>query len=164
MFLAAPAACLLLVTLFPGFWRHDSTSRFLLWAALIPVMFIFVANPEIGAFRDWDVLAIPALPLTVWAAWLLVTHTWGRGSLFRIGFVVSLACVLHLGAWVSLNSNTERARARFDDMLQRNVLSRHARSYGWETLGIYYRGVDDSEQALGAYQEALKADPDHPRH
>ena len=164
LFLAAPAAGMLFLTLAPGLWRRDSTSQFLLWVALVPVLFMLVANPEIGAFRDWDVLAIPALPLTVWAARLLVTHLGDRRSLFRIGYVVSLACVLHLGTWVCANSNAERTRTRFEELLQRNVLSRHARSYGWETLGIYYRGLDDSKRALGAYQEALKASSDNPRH
>ena len=31
-----------------------------------------MANPEIGAFRDWDVLSFPALSLSLWAACALL--------------------------------------------------------------------------------------------
>ncbi len=162
--LSSPGAILVLAMVGFRIDKSDSTNTFLLVVAGAPLLLVVLVNPEIGAFRDWDVLSIPALPLTVWAAYQLITREGNRGRLVRTGYVICMAALLHLCGWVYTNSDAERAHSRFEDLLEASTLSKHAGSYGWETLGIYYREQGDSQKALNAYQAALQSDPANPRH
>lgn len=157
--LAAPAALLalpLLVSSRRGQEGGDpATSRrclFLQTAALFPVAFTLVANPEVGAFRDWDVFALPGLALTAWVA----TFVAGRTRASASTAIIAGACALHTFAWVSLNADAARAEARFERLLGSAPLSRHARSYGWESLASLRRDRGDAEAAAEAWDLAAR--------
>ena len=157
--LSAPAA-VMAVFLFGGKdYRHHP---FLLSAAAVPLFFTFIANPEIGAFRDWDILALPALPLTLWAAATLLERHRQDERTHRSVSVICAAAALHTLLWIGLNANPVAAEARYVHLMGR--LSGHAGSYGWETLGTYYRLQGRTVPALNAYQRALDANPKNPRH
>ena len=79
--LAAPVACMVLFVLRKKDLCHQP---FLAVCTVIPLFFTFIANPKIGAFRDWDIFSLPALPFTLWAAaWLLEPHTKPREAFPR---------------------------------------------------------------------------------
>ena len=162
--LVAPSALIVLCLLQRGGSTHDPARTFLFTAALFPVLFTLVANPEIGAFRDWDAFAYPGLPLTLWAALALIGQTKNRSHLIRTGLLVCTAAALHSLLWIGLNAREASAEARFADLLERTHLSAHARSYGWETLGSYYRVQNQTGRADNAYRQALAANPKNPRH
>ena len=138
----------------------DSITLFLMLAAAFPVLFTLIANAKIGAFRDWDVMGLASLPLMFWCAWVFVRNNTVRSE----GIVLIGVAAIHLMLWVGVNANRARSEARFDMALRSSLLSPYARSYGWETLGGYYRSQNRLALALGAYSQALEADPDHPRH
>ena len=157
--LSAPAA-VMAVFLFGGKdYRHHP---FLLSAAAVPLFFTFLANPEIGAFRDWDILALPALPLTLWAASALLERRRQDERDHRSVSVICAAAALHTMLWIGLNANPAAAEARYVHLMGR--LNGHAASYGWETLGTYYRLRGKTVPALNAYKRALDANPQNPRH
>lgn len=157
--LSAPAAAMA-VFLFGGKdYRHHP---FLLSAAAVPLFFTFIANPEIGAFRDWDILALPALPLTLWAASALLERRRQDERTHRSVSVICAAAALHTLLWIGLNANPAAAEARYVHLMGR--LNGHAASYGWETLGTYYRLRGKTVPALNAYRRALDANPKNPRH
>ncbi len=157
--LSAPAAAMA-VFLFGGKdCRHHS---FLLSAAAVPLFFTFIANPEIGAFRDWDILALPALPLTLWAAAALLERRRQDERTHRSVSVICAAAALHTLLWIGLNANPAAAETRYVHLMGR--LNGHAASYGWETLGTYYRLRGKTVPALNAYKRALDANPQNPRH
>ena len=157
--LAAPAACMALFLLGKRSFGHQP---FLLTSAAFPLLFTFLANPEIGAFRDWDILALPALPLTLWAASALLARLRDPNSAFHAAFLICGASALHSLMWIGLNASPTAAEARYAHLMDR--LTGHAASYGWETLGGYYHRQDEPVPALNAYQRALDANPDNPRH
>ena len=162
--LVAPSA-LIVLCLFPGGGpTRDPARTFLFTAALFPMLFTLVANPEIGAFRDWDAFAYPGLPLTLWAALALIGQTKNRSCLVRTGLLVCTAAALHSLLWIGLNARKASAEARFADLLERTRLSAPARSYGWETLGSYYRVQNQPGKAHNAYRQALAANPKNPRY
>ncbi len=141
-------------------WRGDAAQIFLVLSALGPLCFVCCANPEIGAFRDWDILAVPALPLLLWAVRSVRAEEMGReATVLLVG-----AAGVHLLAWLALNADAPSALARYETLLQRAPLSQHARSYGWETAGAYYRGVGDHNAAQNAFAKAASANPDNARH
>ena len=123
-------------------------------AGVLPLIFTALANPEIGAFRDWDVLAFPALPLSLWAGCVLLQHGMGRG-----GWLVCGAAALHTFTWIGVNADTAAGLARYEAVLAEGAMSRHGRAYGWETLGAYYRDAGRREESLRSFVRAVVADP-----
>ena len=162
--LSAPAACMTCFLLRKNDLGHHP---FLLSAAAFPLLSTFFANPEIGAFRDWDILALPALPLMLWAASAFVARMRGGGGgggdqRFHSAFLICGAAGLHTLLWIGLNAHGGSAEARY--VHQAGKLSGHASSYGWETLGVYYHRQNKNMDALNAYQKAIDVSPENPRH
>lgn len=139
---------------------QNMTETFLLTAAFFPFAFTLIANAKIGAFRDWDVMGVAALPLMFWCVWVFVR----KGAVKSSGPVLVGIGALHILLWVGVNTDPLKAETRFNMALQTSALSPYAQSYGWETLGGYYRSNNQLDLALEAYKQALKADPKHPRH
>jgi tetratricopeptide (TPR) repeat protein len=146
------------------FQVKNLSSQFLATAALGVVVFSGAANPMIGAFRDWDVMGISGLPVVVWMCWHWAERDWAVCQQKRVGMLVCGLAGLQVLMWVGVNAHTSRAEARFEMALNKTVLSPYARSYGWETLGGHYRAQGRPTEALAAYEAAILADPEHPRH
>ncbi len=153
--LVAPAP--LMVLLLRGRSGRDAGSAFLLCAAVFPLLSTFLANPGIGTFRDWDVLSLPALPCSIWAARALAGRFRNDVELTDVGCLISTMAALHLLLWLGLNANTTAAEARFIRGLERNAMCHPGRAYGWEALGIHYRKSGRDELSLMAYQRAIEA-------
>ena len=158
--LVAPSSLMVLLLCRRIPWLRGPDRQFVLVAALFPILFTVVANPELGAFRDWDVFAFAALPVTLWAALTVV-----RGLRDRIvsadtaGLICAVAMV-HTIFWIGVNADDLSAEARFSSHLEEGNLSPHARSHGWETLAVYHRDRGRTVQAIRAYEAALEADPE----
>ena len=155
--LSAPAACM---AIFLWRKRHLNRHTFLAICTVIPLFFTFAAKPNLGAFRDWDILSLPALPLTLWAATMLLERIRDGEKLFHSAFMICGAAALHTFLWIGVNAGAEPAEARFTDQLDR--LSGHARTSGWITLGKFHRQQENPSAALEAYKHALDADPTNP--
>ena len=79
--LTAPAACMAIFLVrkpLPG------RQTFLAICTVVPLFFTFIAKANIGAFRDWDILSLPALPFTLWGGHRI------RGTNTRPGASLSL--------------------------------------------------------------------------
>jgi tetratricopeptide (TPR) repeat protein len=159
--LVAPCAVFLLTAFRKSEWLRSSP--FLCAASLLPLAFILIANPEVGAFRDWDAFAFVGVPLVIWIGEIASREITGS-DLAHVGLLVCVAAGLHTALWIGLNADESDAVKRFRDQLARSTLSPNARSYGWETMGIYYREKGERHEAFDAYREALEANPAHPRH
>jgi len=135
--------------------------RFLAVAAAGPLTFLFLANPEIGAFRDWDTMAFTGVPLTLLVGVLLAHRRAAAGD----SAAVTLAGVaaLHTMLWVVFLTSAPRGEARFVTLLETSTLSRHARGYGWESAGTYFRKAGRNEDAGRAYENAVSELPENSR-
>ncbi|MGQ0721341.1 MAG: tetratricopeptide repeat protein [Candidatus Eiseniibacteriota bacterium] len=162
LLLVAPAA-LLALPLAVRRGERDAAGPFLGTAALVPLLFTFVANPEVGAFRDWDALSFAAVPLTVLAARSAARAVPDR--LLAHGVVVICgAAALHTVAWLAVNAGDRPAEARFAGLLEACPLSRHALAYGSESLGSLRLAAGRAEEACASFESAARAAPDNPRH
>jgi tetratricopeptide (TPR) repeat protein len=156
--LAAPAAVMGIPLLrrAPG----GRGGAFLVTAAAFPVLFGFVANPEVGAFRDWDVMSLAAVPLT-----LAVAVRLARGPRAAdVAVLLAGAAALHTLAWVAGNADAAAAEARFVRLLRSCPASLHARAYGWESLARVYLGDGRTDAACTAFERAADFAPDNPRY
>ncbi len=137
----------------------DPLLRLLLTLSAGPTLFVLVANPEIGAFRDWDILSLPGLPLILLTALAWARHTPSqREATCAVG-----AAALHALLWCGMLADETAARNRFAALMENTPLSSHGRVYGWETLGTFFRDGGDHANAAEAYQDALEANPNHAR-
>ena len=159
-FLVAPSSLMVLLLCRRANCLQGSDRRFVLVAALFPILFTVVANPELGAFRDWDVFAFAALPMTLWAALTVVRGLRDRVVSADTAGLICAAAVLHTVFWIGVNADELSAEARFSSHLETGHLSAHARSHGWETLAVYHRDHGRSVQAIRAYEEVADADPE----
>ena len=155
--LSAPAACMVIFLVRK---RHLGRQTFLAICTVVPLFFTFIAKANIGAFRDWDILSLPALPFTVWAAAAFVERIRDRKQLFHGAFLICGAAALHTLLWIGVNASAEPAEARFTNQLSR--LTGHASATGWVTLGKFYKKDNNTDAALKAYKQALKADSTNP--
>ena len=154
--LAAPVACIVLVLV-----RKQDLSRqpFLAVCTVVPLFFTFVANPDLGAFRDWDIMSLPATPLTLWAVAILLKRARDCEKLFRGAFLICGAAVLHTFLWIGVNARPDAAEARFTHLL--DGLSGDANSIGWMTMARFHWDweQDDPATAFDATKRFLDADP-----
>ncbi|MBE82862.1 MAG: hypothetical protein CME21_09895 [Gemmatimonadetes bacterium] len=157
--LVCPTALILLPVFKPSWIVTDPIAKILACLCIGPLAFVLVANPEIGAFRDWDVLSLPAVPLIA-LTWYVWTAQQPRTQTVLL---VSGVCLIHAIIWLSVNATPESAVNRYERLMRSASLSTHGKVYGWETLATYRRETGDAAGAIEAYQEALRARPDHPR-
>ena len=155
--LVAPAACMALFLLRK---THLSRQLFLAICGAVPLLFTFVANPGIGAVRDWDIFSLPALPLTLLAATGLLDRIRDREALYHVAFLLCGAAALHTCLWVALNASAGMAEARFVHLIDR--LSGGASVNSWVAVGNIQRQEGRYASALHAYKRALDSDPENP--
>jgi tetratricopeptide (TPR) repeat protein len=158
--LVAPGA--LLAIPFVRDVRKRPELALLLSMAVFPVLFTLAGNPEVGAFRDWDAFAFAAVPLTLWAGAALVRSV--RADLVApIALAIAGASALHTLAWIDVNADARRAEERFARLLAHCRVSRHALSYGWETLGSLQQRESRMDDARASFEKAAAAARDNPR-
>ena len=155
--LSAPAACMVIFLVRKSLLGRQT---FLAVCTVVPLFFTFIAKANIGAFRDWDILSLPALPFTVWAAAAFVERIRDRKQLFHGAFLICGAAALHTLLWIGVNASAEPAEARFTNQLGR--LTGHASATGWVTMANFHRQQNNPSAALDAYKRALDADPSNP--
>jgi len=143
---------------------RDATDVLLLSAVVPLFMFTFIFNPEIGAFRDWDVFALPGLPMALLAGrW--INRSYGGYSLrWEAVLVVGFVSLTHTIGWVGLNANAAASEARFLHLLRHGGNSTYAKVYGSGSLGAYYRESGRLEEALRAFKQASIHDPANGRY
>jgi tetratricopeptide (TPR) repeat protein len=163
LLLVAPAA-LLVLPLAVRRGERDGAAWFLGAATFVPLLFTFVANPEVGAFRDWDAFSFAAVPLTVLAGRAAARTVRGRPLLAHAAVVICGAAALHTAAWLAVNAEERGAEARFARLLEVCPVSRHALAYGFESLGSLHLAAGRSEEACSSFESAARAAPDNPRH
>ncbi len=155
--LAAPAACMACFLLRKKELCHQ---RFLAICTVVTLFFTFLASTEIGAFRDWDIFSLPALPFTLWAAAAIVRCGRYRQSGSQGALVICGVAALHTTLWIGVNANAVAAETRFVHHLNR--LTGMASVNGWLTLGEFHRGQNNIAEALHAYRRSIDADPTNP--
>ncbi|HUU27953.1 MAG TPA: hypothetical protein VM123_09085 [archaeon] len=117
LLLIAPAAAVCLFVIV-GRWRFflksgDSAFVFVFWAAAGSFFFLFAFNPFLGV-RDWDLLSLPAVPLTLLCGWSLI-FILPEGDSRRVYLaVLAIASWLHASGWIWVNADYNRG-VRFLD-------------------------------------------------
>ena len=145
---AALVALPLAVTRWRIFRSMDSLSfSFAAWSAAGCVFFSTVFNPLLG-IRDWDLISLPAIPLALLAGWTLslaMPAGARRKALLR---ALALACALHAGTFVWINSDINRG-VRFLDRIRQADFHRQT---GKMNLGALLYERQFFQQAINQYR------------
>ena len=166
LLLSAPGACM---TIFLMRKEDLSHNIFLLTLAASSLTFLLVVNPNLGAFRDWDILALPALPLTVWAADAILSRIRDSDRRFHHASLICGAATLHSLLWMGLNSHDGSAKARYVDLMEKMSVSASGRpipesrgvANGWANLAHLYHKEGNYEGAANTFGRAIEFDPTH---
>jgi tetratricopeptide (TPR) repeat protein len=142
----------------------DAQGVFLAVAALFPVLFTIVANPEVGPFRDWDVFSFAAPLVLLWVGASVARSFRDAQELGHSALLIVGAAGLHSLSWIAVNANAAQAEARFTRLLEHCPISTHASAYGWETLAIHYETTKRRDEALASLERAIRAHPENPRY
>ena len=156
LFLLSPAAVIGLVAGFRQLiaTRVQQTNLFLICHSLFFLAFLLLVDPKLGAARDWDLFCVQGTGLIALAVNNFPDHK--RAMILSVGMGF-----LFFVPWVLVNANTSSAVARFIEM--NGTFPDYPRTYGFETLGKYYRTQGDQESSVRMYGEAVRALPRSPR-
>jgi len=86
-------------------------------AALLTFLASFWINPDIGAPRDWDLLAFFGLPVTLWGAFRFTKLFPKRIVPSAWSVAAAVVVVVHLGANLYEKNNPDLALTRLDNLL-----------------------------------------------
>ena len=162
--LTAPGVVLLLLARVVRPARPTRDDAWLVAACLAPLAMVALINPEIGAFRDWDLLAWPAIPAALYVVMQLDRLPPGRAAGRAGAAAIVGAAAVHLLLWIGVNASAAASERRFAACLESCPLSPHAAAYGWETLGTHRRHAGHDREAAAAYEAAIRADGRNPRY
>ena len=156
--------CLLALAAGDRAWWRDPATAFLGAASAGLLAFSGLFNPEIGAFRDWDLSSISAVPLATFSAYLLARHC--APSVQGIaGWIVTVVAVFHLIPWIGVNADGKRSIERFETLLEgEHRLSLHALGSSYDELRGYHERQGDRADALAAARNGLRIQPRHARY
>jgi Tfp pilus assembly protein PilF len=135
---------------------------FLLWAGLPWWGLSFLYNREIGAARDWDLFATASLPMILLSGMLLARLLAAAGpsrtARAAVGLVLAVSA-FHTLPWVALGRYPGRSLVHFASLYgPGSTASPFARSYAWEEIGTYYKNQEQPDNAVRAFQTAVRAD------
>jgi len=163
--LASPALLLLVLgfAIKNGKLALTKPERTGLLGILILLIFFFVLRPVIGAMRDWDLFAIPAMLYTpALLVYLFPRLKPERNFLARFGILVFLVSSFHTGAWLWVNHSEKIMITRIQFHLDENQEpERWASAYGYMTVGKYYLATARLEESRRALEKSVQIHPSY---
>ena len=132
---------------------------FFILAVAGAMLVMVVLNPTLGMARDWDLMALCPLLITVVLAYGAarnpLTERWAPHVL-----LVAAWCVV---PWVLMNHSRDAAVARFSNLLRLDR-DRPGTAYGYELLATFQRSHGDPVAAIEAMMAALERRPGYQRY
>ena len=142
-------------------WRRqplDRTRCFFAWGALGTGTLICVHNVAMGG-RDWDLMALPGLFLTIWGLKFLLAAPKAELWLRQTRRLILPMMLVHTGLFIGINASPERSRERLGDLLLHTP--NQPRHYQNFTLGHYHLNIQDGQYGL-AVEHLRAALANHP--
>lgn len=133
--------------------RCDSPVRFVLLALAGALVFTILVDPKIGAFRDWDLLSLFAIPLAALVALRAPRHP------LTVALLV-LVIATRIVPWLLFNNSLQVEFAKNvinDDMHYSRLYDNGYRLRSW---GVFLKEVGDFEGAAQALEKRLDCQPD----
>jgi hypothetical protein len=154
LFLVSPAFLVLLWLQRGRGWRGDPVRTFVWLAGGSGLLLLFLADPQLGMARDWDLFSLPLLAFHVA---LLLGADWSRvGRITRSAILVLSISATSL--WIVLNSVDAKSLVRCENVV--GLEGKRAR-YGFAMLGDYYFVHERWVDAERMFQLSLRKQRHH---
>jgi len=159
---------------------RDRTVRFLGLVTVFLQVFALTWNPDLGAYRDWDLFSLMGLAYALWGGYALVNVLTPRERVRSVGLVLVVLSAVMTGSWVVSNArrafpvedraeaahvwlgNTEARRGQLEDAIEhyRRALRLNPQNAGAHlSLAEAYRIVGDLEEAARHFEAYLVLAP-----
>jgi hypothetical protein len=129
----------------------DATTTMLGLAVAGSLVFVLLFDPNLGMTRDWDLYALALWPVIVWGAWKLAQADLGEHHSEILAKIFGMALLVTV-PFVLVNAMTKSSVSRFETLLH---LDRSRSGYGWENLALHYQRVNDHDDEIRAWREAV---------
>lgn len=163
--LISSSGIILVSALILSSWRkidwNDPNISFLFLGAFYLLIFNFVADPELGMARDWDLFATSGIGYTVLAVFLVTRVVREKNFARHLGVVLAGTAVVAAVPWFLINANESRSVERFKNLL---ALGGERTDYGYEVLGIFYRKKGMTDDVISALDNAIEVNAENPRY
>lgn len=145
-------------------WRRQkrmlmelSENRFLLIAVVPFILFFVAVKFDLGAAKDWDVLAPYCYTLALLGSiTFLRTEGAERTTVFPLITAITL---LNTSAFVLLNATTEPSICRYESLFDRRTMSNAAHYASTLHLALYYHQVKKPSDAIAAWERYIDVFP-----
>lgn len=140
-------------------WK-DSTLIFLIASSLCAFLFLVVVNCEIGASRDWDMLASYNLPLLLLNGFLWIRYGQKRTRVMAALVAYTGITLLHSLSFVLTNADQQRGARRFETLVDSRLWSRNSIVLGvGDLLKRYYVAGKEFRTAVALGERFAKEYP-----
>jgi tetratricopeptide (TPR) repeat protein len=146
-----------------AFATTENRRGYCIWAALIAgpaLVFAFLVDPKIGAFRDWDLLSIAAAPIMVLLIFRLADL---RKGTYAPCLPLVIFSIIHTGGWVKWNRNSDLAYQRIKSIVRhdKHYSKEYFEGYGNKAWSIIVgKYIGDKDEVIRAEEERYLGDPD----
>jgi hypothetical protein len=160
LFLNTP---LLLLLPFILKYTKKSARLFYICGLIAGLVFMFSVDPKIGAYRDWDLMAIASAPIIAFLFHALSSWKKSAGlKIYSILIPLVMFSILHTGSWVWQNTHKQDSYLIIKQNIQNDIhytveYYDGYRNKSWGLLaGKYY---NDHNEALRAWHVRYDGDP-----
>jgi len=140
----------------------EKTATLLSWFAFLTFMIVFWVDPELGAPRDWDLLAIAGFPVSLWGAYRFTKLSISTNKNLFLIVPVIIVMLLHLSPHIYEKHDSNLAVKRLDNLLWNSPhyqtdYDKGFRCLSWGmTLG---KLLNEYEISKKYFYRSLEADP-----
>jgi hypothetical protein len=130
------------------------------------LFFSLTIDPKLGAFRDWDLLALYGVPGAFLALTIIRAPVINARTHTLVAGVAMAFIAVHTIPWVSSNTMQERTRVSAKALVRTDVhyAPEYYRGYRLTSWGVIMAGVfGDLEEKAWAFGQRIKGDPDDHR-
>ncbi len=140
---------------------HHKIGKFFLSALVPAAIFFSLVKFDLGAARDWDVLAPYAFLLTVGAMWWYFQYV--SPKTFKPIIIIILITSLHSVGFIVLNATEEPAIRRYVSLFDDRTLSQVGYYNGTLFLSQYYHVVKNPDEPITLWRKYIGTFPNDPR-
>ncbi|TAK62717.1 MAG: hypothetical protein EPO24_04705 [Bacteroidetes bacterium] len=137
-------------------WQHQLT-RFFSIALLPVIVFICFVKFDLGAAKDWDVIAPLFSMLYAFAGWAYLQRTESNPT--RVLNVVIIITMLNSLVWCYFNTSAEAGVQRTYSLLDKRNLSQFGHYAASLHLAQYYHQVKNNAPVAGLWQQYSRKFP-----
>jgi tetratricopeptide (TPR) repeat protein len=139
---------------------RDTTFLVLAVASVCALLFQIVVNCEVGASRDWDLVAPYSIPILLLAAYLVVKYLPKTRRVLHLFLLCIVLSALHAMAFMLTNALPQQGANRFEALIDARLWARNAVVLGSaDLMQRFYVACGDAQRAVAIGEKFARQYP-----